>query len=250
MHADADLRVEPAPGTLEGARRWVETIRGGAGAEFLAAYLTGSVLSHGFDPRHSNVNVLVVARDLPPSTLDTLARALPQQKKRPRYDGLFFTRSQIEKSLDAFPIEWTEILERHLLIAGEDTLAGLQVSRDNLRLQLEHELRAKHLQLRQAYLHAAMNAPALTEALQARASSFATLFRTLLRLQGEAPAAETVKVYDRLAELYGLDPQGLMSAHLVRYSERSWKLEEIRAHYLRFMNEIERVVGILDDLKV
>src|SRR5438477_3876399 len=143
MHADAELRVDPAPEILEGARRWLEAVRSGAGAEFLAAYLTGSVLTRSFDPKHSHVNVLVVARELPGTVLDALARAMPPQKKRPRYDGLFFTRRQIEKSLDSFPIEWTEILERHLRIDGQDVLSGLEVSRDNLRLQLEHELRAK-----------------------------------------------------------------------------------------------------------
>src|SRR5207244_921574 len=114
----------------------------------------------------------------------------------------------------------------------------------------EHELRAKHLQLRQSYLHSELRADKLTAALRARASSFAALFRTLLRLQGEAPPAEIVQVYERLAALYGLDPQGLIAAHLVRYSRRSWKLDEIRGHYLSFMNEIDRVVAILDDLRV
>src|SRR5215468_11208546 len=144
MHADAELRVEPPAEILGGARRWVEAVRASLGSEFLAAYVTGSVLTRGFDPKHSHVNALVVARELPATVLDAVARAMPVQKKRPRTDGLFFTRRQIEQSLDAFPIEWTEILERHLLIEGEDALAGLAVSRGNLRLQLEHELRAKH----------------------------------------------------------------------------------------------------------
>src|SRR5204862_118557 len=87
MHADAELRVDPAPEILEGARRWLEAVRSGAGAEFLAAYLTGSVLTRSFDPKHSHVNVLVVARELPGTVLDALARAMPPQKKRPRYDG-------------------------------------------------------------------------------------------------------------------------------------------------------------------
>jgi len=250
MHADAQLRIEPAPEILDGARRWLEAARGGLGSEFLAAYLTGSVLTQGFDAEHSHVNVLVVARELPATVLDSVARALPARKKRPFYEALFFTRRQIEKSLDSFPIEWIEILERHLRLDGEDVLTGLTVPRANLRLQLEHELRAKHLQLRQEYLYSGLDAEILTRALRSRASSFAALFRTLLRLQGESAPADSLKVYDRVATLYGLDPQGLLSAHLVRYSTRSWKLEEIRAHYLRFMNEIDRVVDILDDLRV
>jgi hypothetical protein len=250
MHAHAELRIEPAPEVLEAARHWVAAARSSLGSEFLAAYLTGSVLSQGFDPRHSRVNVLVVARALPAGILDRVARGMPQPRKRPFFDGLFFTRRQIEKSLDTFPIEWLEILERHLRLEGEDVLTGLEVPRANLRLQLEHELRSKHLQLRQAYLHSGLKAEGLTHALKARASGFAALFRTLLRLRGETTPAETIKVYDRVAALYGLEAQGLLSAHVVRYSERRWKLDEIRGHYLRFMNEIDRLVDHLDDLKV
>jgi hypothetical protein len=250
MHADAQLRIEPAPEILDVARHWLDAVRGPLGAEFLSAYLSGSVLTQGFDPRHSHLNLLVVARELPAPVLDAVARAMPARKKRPFVEALFFTRRQVVKSLDSFPIEWIEILERHLRLEGEDVLDGLVVSRANLRLQLEHELRAKHLQLRQAYLHSGLDASALTAALQARASGFAALFRTLLRLQGETPPADSMQVYDRLAAIYGLDPQGLVSAHLVRYSTRSWKLEDIRAHYLRFMNEVARVVDVLDDLRV
>jgi hypothetical protein len=250
MHTHAELRIEPAPEILDGARRWVNAVRAPLGTDFLAAYLTGSVLSQGFDPKLSHVNVLAVARELPPETLDALARAIPATKKPPHYDGLFFTRRQIEKSLDVFPIEWLDVLERHLRLEGDDVLSGFEVPRSNLRLQLEHELRAKHIGLRQAYLHSGLKADALTQALKSRASSFAALFRALLRLRGEGTPAETVRVYERVAQLYGLDAQGLLCVHLVRYSERSWKLDEIRAHYLRFMNEIDRLVGILDDLRV
>ena len=126
----------------------------------------------------------------------------------------------------------------------------MDVPHANLRLQLEHELRAKHLQLRQAYVHSGLKPDALTHALRTRASGFAALFRALLRLRGEPAPAEVIQVYDRVARLYGLDAQGLLSAHVVRYSQRGWKLEEIRGHYLRFMNEVERLVGTLDDLKV
>src|SRR5512135_2403306 len=98
MHANSELRIEPAPEIREGARRWLESIRGALGPEFLAAYLTGSVLSQSFDPRHSHVNVLIVARALPPEALHAVARVMPAPKKAPHFDGLFFTRRQVEKS--------------------------------------------------------------------------------------------------------------------------------------------------------
>src|SRR5207249_10872524 len=118
----------------------------------LAAYLSGSVLTQGFDPRQSRINLLVVARSLAVPTLERLRQATPVSKKPPHFDPLFLTGGQIEKSLDSFPIEWLEIQERNLLIEGEDVFRLLEVPRTYLRLQCEHELRGKHIQLRQAYL--------------------------------------------------------------------------------------------------
>ena len=165
-------------------------MRPALGSELLAAYLSGSVLTQGFDPRQSRINLLVVARALAVPTLERLRQAIPVSKKPPHFDPLFLTGGQIEKSLDSFPIEWLEIQERNLLIEGEDVLRPLEVPRTYLRLQCEHELRGKHIQLRQAYLFSARRPAELAHVLRASASSFAALFRTLLRLRGEIPPAD------------------------------------------------------------
>ena len=47
---------------MDRARRWLAPVRAALGPDFVAAYLTGSVLTEGFDPKHSQINVLVVAR--------------------------------------------------------------------------------------------------------------------------------------------------------------------------------------------
>src|SRR5437867_3138799 len=47
-----ELRIEPSPQVLDAARRWTEPVRTALGNDFLAAYLTGSVLLQGFDSQH------------------------------------------------------------------------------------------------------------------------------------------------------------------------------------------------------
>ena len=248
MLTQGDLRIEPAPEVLAAARRWLEPVRAALGPEFLAAYLTGSVLSQGFDPRHSHVNVAIVARALPIGVLDAVARAVPGGATAPRVEPLFLTRGQIEKSLDVFPIEWLEMQERHLLLAGEDVLAALEVPRQWLRLQCEHELRGKHIQMRQAYVLLARRPAELRRMLQASASSFAALFRTLLRLRGETPPAESRRVVERVAELFELDAQGLLGAHLARYTSRRHPPAELLPLYQRFLTEIDRLISAIDRL--
>ena len=250
MQTHGELRIEPAAEILDRARQWLEPVRAALGPEFVSAYLTGSVLTQGFDPRHSHINLLVVARALDLDTLTRLTAALPPPGKAPQVEPLFLTKRQIENSLDVFPIEWLEIVERHLRLEGDDVVAGLQVSRQYLRLQCEHELRGKHIQLRHAYLRVHDRPADLLAALRASASSFATLFRTLLRLRGETPPADNPAVIERVAQLYGLEAQSLLGAHLLRYSADTPSKHELVGTFRRFMVEIDRLVLAIDEMRV
>lgn len=246
----SELRIEPAQEILDAARVWLAPVRATLGHEFLVAYLSGSVLMQGFDPRRSRINIVVIARSLEPETLDRLRETLPAQRKAPFFDPLLLTQRQMQNSLDSFPIEWLELRERHLRLEGEDVLAALEVPNTYLRLQCEHELRAKHIQLRQAYLASGRKALALSEVLKGSASSFATLFRTLLRLRGEITPASPAQVIEKVARLYRLDAEALLGAHLVRFSARRYKADELLGVYRRFLAEINRLVIAIDTLRV
>jgi len=244
------LRIEPSQEILGATRHWLESVRTALGGEFLACYLTGSVLTQGFSPKHSKVNVLVVSRKLDGDALDALARTLPEVRKPPHFDPLFMPQAQIARSLDSFPIEWLEIQEMHLLIEGQDVLLGLEVPRTYLRLQCEHELRSRAIQLRQAYIAQARHPDRLEPVLRASASSFATLFRTLIRLSGETPPGDAPHVIERVADLFRLDAEALLGAYLVRYTERRYRGGEVGTLYRRFLVEIERLVNAIDELRV
>lgn len=243
-------RIQPSDEILGATREWLAPVRAGLGPEFLSAYLHGSVLTRGFDPARSQINLLVIARSLDGATLDGLARAIPKTGKRFRFQPLFMSRTGIEKSLDSFPIEWLEIQERHLLVEGEESLRDLEVPRTYLRVQCEHELRGKHLQLRQAYLLSHGDSATLQQLLEASASGFATLFRTLLRLAGETPPADTARVIERVADRFQLDAEGLLLAYLVRSGGRRLSKEETPATFRRFLDQIQRLVIAIDLLPV
>ncbi len=248
--AHSEQRIEPAAPILDATRQWLAPVREGLGSEFLAGYLTGSVLTQGFDPRRSKINVLVVSRTLDAGVLERLAAVIPVTRKAPHFEPLFMAKRQIEKSLDVFPIEWLEMQERHLLLAGEDVLAGLEVPRTYLRLQLEHELRGKHIQLRQALLLNRSRPLELSRVLAAAASSYATLFRTLLRISGEDPPAESARVVERVADVFKLDAAGLLIPHMIRYGGRTLKRDEVAPQFRRFVAELDRLIATIDELRL
>jgi hypothetical protein len=250
MSTRAVMRIEPSPAILEATRQWLAPVRSALGAEFLAAYLTGSALTQGFNERVSRVNLLVVSRSLNLDVLDAVRNGMPKEKKAARFQPLFVTQRQLEKSLDVFPIEWIDIQERHLLIEGQDVLGTIEVPRGNLRLQLEHELRGRLVGLRQAYLAAGQHPEQLAGVLESGASGFAALCRTLLRLQGESPPAEPSKVIERVADVFRLNAEGLLAAHMMRYGGANPKGADVLALYRKFLVEVERLVNAIDEMRL
>ena len=160
------------------------------------------------------------------------------------------THRQIEGSLDSFPIEWIDIQERHLLLEGQDVLGNFEVPRTYLRLQCEHELRAKLILLRQSYVLSGARPDRLESVLRSTSSGFATLFRTLLRLAGESPPEDGAQVVERVAAIHRLQSEELLGAHRVRADQRRYRGHELLAIYRKFMSEIERLVNAIDGMQV
>ncbi|MBK7369664.1 MAG: hypothetical protein KAY61_00910 [Candidatus Eisenbacteria bacterium] len=248
--SDSHARIEPPAATLDAARRWLTPVREALGPEFLSAYLTGSVLTQGFDAAHSRINILVIARALEGAVLDRIATAIPETRKPPHFDPLFLTRDQMLASLDVFPIEWLDLSERHLRLEGEDVFGGVEVPRTYLRLQCEHELRGKHIRLRQEYLASAGRADRLAEVLSRLSSGFHTIFRTLLRLRGDEAPAQTEALIERVADAYGLDARALLGAHLLRRAgAKKPSADTVRDTYRAFLREIDRLIAAIDGLR-
>jgi hypothetical protein len=137
-----------------------------------------------------------------------------------------------------------------MLLEGHDVLGGLEVPRGNLRLQLEHDLRRNLILLRKAYLLHGGQADRLESALRGAASSFATICRTLLRLQGESPPADTPRVIERVADVFSLEAEGLLAAHLVRFAEHRHRGAEVVSLYRKFLVEVERLVNAIDQMRI
>jgi hypothetical protein len=113
---------------------------------------------------------------------------------------LLMTDQEWRESADAFPIEYEDIREAHRLLAGHDPWTGITVRREDLRRQLEHELRGKLMHLRQSFAAYWNDTKRLAEVVRDTRSSFQAMLRAALRLAGRtAPAAPDALVREAAA---------------------------------------------------
>lgn len=122
---------------------------------------------------------------------------------------LILTEREWRESADAFPIEYEDIREAHRVLAGRDPLAGIAVSRDHVRRQLEHELKGKLMHLRQAYAAAWDRPKQLAEIVRETRPGFLAMLRAALRLAGRTPPAEPEVLVRAAGTLIGFAPEAL-----------------------------------------
>jgi hypothetical protein len=115
------------------------------------------------------------------------------------------TRDYIRSSLDVYPIEFLDMKLQHILVYGEDVLEGIAFAPDNLRLQLERELKGKLLHLRQGYLDVEGKGKALRELIRVSLTAFLSAFKALLVLKGREVPLDRSALIAAVSEAYGID---------------------------------------------
>ncbi|MGE0814968.1 MAG: hypothetical protein AB7O28_24680 [Vicinamibacterales bacterium] len=114
------------------------------------------------------------------------------------------TRREFARSLDAFPVEFGEIIAHHETLYGDDPLAGLTVARGDLRRACEAQVRSLLLHVREDYIEAAGAHRVIAALVTESAAEFRALLRLVSRLDGREREPHGLAAW--AAERLGLDP--------------------------------------------
>ena len=194
----------------QGAQRAVAAAVGAVGSRFVGAALYGSAAGGEFLPAHSDVNVVFLFSVLGPAELDALRPAHRRWQKERVTRPLLLTRESLQRSLDVFPLEYLLIRERHEMLHGEDSFAGLTIDRRSLRHEVERVLRAQELGLAWTYI-ALASTPSGARHWAARAgTAIAASASGLLYLAGEPIPATRREIAERCAARFGVETGALL----------------------------------------
>ena len=97
---------------------------------------------------------------------------------------LVLTPDEFRRSVDAFPLEYSAILARHVMIAGRDPFNGAQVDPRDVRRACEVQAKSHLIHLRQGWLDAAGHDHELAELIASSAAPLRVLLWELMRLEG------------------------------------------------------------------
>ncbi len=134
------------------------------------------------------VPCLCLVTELRAADLDACAGQIRQWHAAGLATPLVVPLDEFRASLDAFPLEYGDIIEHHVVVAGEDLLAGAAVSPADLRRACETQVKSHLLHLRQQYLEAHGSPVIVARLLADAAPSFAALLERVASLRGVGAA--------------------------------------------------------------
>lgn len=227
------------------ATRFAADAKGALGDRLRSVVLYGSAVRGEWLAATSDVNVLVLLDDVSGASLAALAPVV----RRYRSDGVrpvVVEQQEWPRAADVFGIELADMQDWHVLLAGTDALADLQVPQPALRLQAERELRGKLLQLNLGMLLAEQPVQ-LGALLRAALPALATYFRTALRLAGRTVSGDTGRTLEEGCALVGADPAGLIAVLQARQGGKPLELDLRDPLVDQFIAAAEQLTAYIDN---
>jgi len=162
---------------------------------------------------------------------------------------LLLSEQEVETSTDCFAIEFSDMKRQHQVLAGKDVISQLVVDQRYYRAQVEHDLRAKLLRLRQKAPAMFSDADLLRRLLLDSMSTFCVLFRHALLLHGAEGPATKRDVIARASERFGFDAAPFDKLLAIR--EQKLKAREVEPVALlgSYLDAIGVVIQAVDGLE-
>src|SRR3974377_98249 len=226
-------------------QKLVDRLHFACGDELVSVVLDGSRAREDFHEQYSDVNLLVVLRQMKPGIYPGLAGALKwwshEEKLRP---PIIMTHEELRESADVFAIEMLDIQASHKTLYGEDAVSGIVVPMNLHPGEVEHDLRTALLRLRNHLLLTDDGDEELKLVMAKSVTSVVVLFRhALIALKENAPNAKP-KVLEHAAEVFGFNELPLRSVLELRSSGHA--VDNVRGLYHAYMEAILTVAHGLD----
>jgi len=224
--------------------QWVERLKDALGENLFSVVLFGSSASGDHAGALSDTNLLVVASHLGLEDLQAVSEVVTPWLKQGNPPPVLLTKDEIQRSADVFPVEFSDLEDARQVLFGSDPMVGLVFSKDNLRAELEHELRGAIWRLRRTLLVSGMDRRQVGELMLKSVSTFLVLFKSAVRLLGEKPPLKKVDALSILKGRVDFDDEVF---HILDQSRHNGAdPREVAAFLERYLRALDAVTAWID----
>lgn len=230
--------------------RLLDELRGVHGENLVSIVLYGSVAAGDHVETRSDHNLLIVLKRINLEDLRRSKLIVLDWLKLGQPMPVFFTKEELNRAADVFPIEFLQMEKARKILHGRDPFEFVTISNANLRHQTEYELRTKLIQLRRLYIAASSSAEKLSALMSDSLASFAALFRAFLILRGQQSPVGKADSVRATVRLLGLDGTPFEKIFELRATTRSTLAEtEANSLFSAYLAQIDRVIEAVDRIE-
>jgi len=247
MQQTSQSGIDCPASVQEELQRFCNQLKEALGDGLVSVILYGGLAKDEYEPRTSDVNVMVVLKEVTVEVLDRAVSPVQEGLRAFRLAAMVLSENDLRRSTDVFPVKFLDMKKHHRLLCGKDVLTGLSIGKDHLRLRCEQEIKNLLLRLRRFYLHRASLPEAVEITLCGAISSLLIDIGVFVELKtGAAPKAKNALV-EMVSEL-GLDSETLRKVLALKRGELKPDAHELKRLYDDFMRTVQRAAELVDKL--
>lgn len=194
-----------------------------------------------------HVCLMIVLTEITTANLDKVGNALRASKRARQFQPLVLSENDLKTSTDVFPIKFLDMQQDYDVVAGEDVVKDLKISRDNLRLRCEQEIKNLMLRLRGLYISSGDNSQALESAMLRGYYGFLKSADALAELKTKKVYRSEEEVVAAIGEI-GLDADLMQQVAGLRQGGSLGDSEAIKRAFEKFMAMVEKAAQMADEL--
>lgn len=213
-------------------------------------HVVGSAVTEDFNEKTSDINSVVVLKEMDLKFIELLAPLGKRYKKKGIAAPLIMTPEYINTSLDVFPIEFLDFKLIHVTIHGEDILNDIDMKMDDLRHQCEREVKSKLIGLRQGYISSQGDRKLLLERFSYLINGYMPLFRAIIFLMGKPMPLKKYDVISTLSLATGVNTGIFKKVLDIKHGILKPKTEELDTIFEEYYEVTEKIGHLIDEHKV
>lgn len=218
------------------------------GDRLVAAILYGSAAMGDWNKQSSDLNVLCVLSRLSPQELSESEPVFRWWREKGNPPPLLLTEEEVRTSTDCFPMEFHDMQEHRRVLCGRDVIEHLSIDRSFYRAQVEHELRAKQIRLRQKAAELLRDSEKLSKLLSDSLSTFCVLGRHALILSGHEPRWKKDEILASLEKVLGTRLEGANAILAIRATGKPSADVKPALLLAKYLDETDNLVRFVDGL--
>jgi hypothetical protein len=219
--------------------RYVTQVNKDWGSDLGGLLLFGSAARGDFIMGRSNINMLLLVQCL---SVDLLKRAGQLHQKWGKHQivaPLLMTEEDLSKSGRLFPLEFLQMTQHHVVLAGHDPFIKIPIDRDRLAWQCEQELMANLLRLRQRFIEGAGRIEAIQALFILSITAVLPCIRGFLYFMEQPSKGKDIEILEGLPSTFQFDPTSFLEIlHIKRGLSSPGSLEWKNA-YSRYLQNLE-----------